>query len=55
MRKKNGVYAESVVRDILKIDEHYRIAGIMALGHSDDIPEPHTLDDIDKGKVHFLV
>jgi len=27
----------------------------MALGHSDDIPEAHTLDDIDKGKVHFLV
>ena len=55
MRQKDGVYAESVVRDILKIDEHYRIAGIMALGHSDDIPEPHTPDDIDKTKVHFLV
>ena len=55
MRKKDGVYAEKVVRDIVKIDEHYRIAGIMALGHSDDIPKPHTLDDVDKGKVHFLV
>lgn len=55
MRKKDGVYAESVVRDILKIDEHYRIAGILALGHSENIPEPHTLDDLDKGKIHFLV
>lgn len=55
MRKKDDVYAEEVVRDILKIDEHYRIAGIMALGHSDDIPKPHTLDDIDKSKIHFLV
>lgn len=55
MRKKDGVYAESVVRDIVKIDEHYRIAGILALGHSDDIPEPHTLEDIDKTKIHFLV
>ncbi|MEE0901388.1 MAG: nitroreductase family protein [Methanobrevibacter sp.] len=55
MRKKDGVYAESVVRDILKIDEHYRIAGIMALGHSDDIPAPHSPEDIDKSKVHFLV
>ena len=55
MRKKDGVYAEKVVRDIVKIDEHYRIAGILALGHSDDIPEPHTLDDIDKAKIHFLV
>ena len=55
MRKKDGVYAESVVRDIVKIDEHYRIAGILALGHSDDIPEPHALEDIDKTRIHFLV
>lgn len=55
MRQKDGVYAESVVRDILKIDEHYRIAGIMAIGHSDDIPDSHSLDDIDKSKVHFLI
>ena len=55
MRKKDGVYAESVVRDIVKIDEHYRIAGILALGYSDDIPEPHSLEDIDKTKIHFLV
>lgn len=55
MRKKDGIYAEEVVRDIVKIDDHYRIAGILALGHCDDIPEPHTLDDIDKSKVHFLV
>lgn len=55
MRKKDGVYAEEVVRDILKIDDHYRIAGIMALGHSDDIPEPKNIDDIDKNRIHFLV
>jgi len=55
MRKKDGVYAEEVVRDILKIDGHYRIAGIMALGHSDDIPQPHSPDDIDKNMIHFLV
>jgi len=55
MRQKSGVYAESVVRDILKIDEHYRIAGIMALGHSDNIPEAHSLEDIDKSRVHFLL
>jgi nitroreductase len=55
MRKKDGVYAEEVVRDILKVDSHYRIAGILAIGHSDDIPQPHTLEDIDKSKIHFLV
>ena len=55
MRKKDGVYAEEIVRDIVKIDDHYRIAGILALGHSNDILEPHTLEDIDRGKVHFLI
>ena len=55
LRSKDGRDAEEVVRDILKIDDHYRIVGIMALGHSDNIPSPHTLEDIDKGKIHFLV
>ncbi len=55
LRKKDGVDAEEIVRDIVKIDDHYRIVGIMALGHSDDIPDPHTIDDIDKEKIHFLV
>ncbi len=55
LRDKDGKDAEEVVRDILKVDNHYRVVGILALGHSDDIPEPHTLDDIDKNKIHFLV
>ena len=53
LRDKDGVDAEEVLRDIVKIDDHYRIVGILALGHSDNIPEPHTLDDIDKDKIHF--
>lgn len=55
LRDKDGRDAEEVVRDILKVDDHYRIVGILALGHSDDIPKPHTLEDIDKNKIHFLV
>ena len=55
MRKKDGVYAEEVVRDILKVDDHYRIAGILALGNIESQPEPHTVDDLDKSKVHFMV
>ncbi|WP_407413714.1 nitroreductase family protein [Methanobrevibacter sp.] len=55
LRSKDGQDSEDVVRDILKIDDHYRIVGILALGHSDDIPKPHTLEDIDKNKIHFLV
>ena len=55
LRDKDGIDAEEVVREIVKIDNHYRIVGILAIGHSDNIPEPHTLDDIDKNKIHFLV
>ena len=55
LRDKDGVDAEEVLRDIVKIDDHYRIVGILVIGHSDDIPQPHTLDDIDKSKIHFLV
>ena len=55
LRDNDGIDAEEVVREIVKIDDHYRIVGILALGHSDDIPAPHTLDDIDKNKIHFLV
>ena len=55
LRSRDGVDSEGIVRDILKIDDHYRIVGILALGHSDDIPDAHTLDDIDRNKIHFLV
>lgn len=55
LRDKNGTDAEEVVKDILKLDPHYRIVGIMALGHSDDIPEPYTIDVVDKSKIHFKV
>ena len=55
LRSKDGKDSEEVVRDILKIDSHYRIVGILALGHSDDIPKPHEMDDLDKTKIHFLV
>jgi nitroreductase len=55
LRSKNGKDSEEIVRDILKIDDHYRVVGIMALGHSDDIPPAHELADVDKNKVHFMV
>lgn len=54
-RTKDGKDSEEIVKDILALDSNYRIVGILALGHSDNIPEPHTLDDIDKNKIHFKV
>lgn len=55
LRSKDGRDSEEIVRDILKIDDHYRIVGILALGHSDNIPKAHSIEDIDKNKIHFLV
>ena len=55
LRSKDGVDAEEVVRDIVGVDPNYRIVGIMALGHIESQPVPHTPDDLDKSKIHFLV
>ena len=55
LRSRDGVDSQEIVRDILKIDDHYNIVGILALGHSDDIPDAHSIEDLDKNKIHFLV
>lgn len=55
LRSKNGVDSEEIVKNILNIDDHYRIVGILALGHSDNIPKAYDLTDIDKNKIHFIV
>lgn len=54
-KSASGEDSEKLVRDIIKIDEHYRIVGILALGIPAGDVKPHTLDDIDKNKIHFLV
>lgn len=54
-KSSDGEDSEKLVRDIIKIDDHYRIVGILALGIPDGDVKPHTLDDVDKNKVHFLV
>ena len=56
MRKSSdGEDAENLVRDIVKIDDYFRIVGILALGIPDGDVKPHTLKDIDKTNIHFLV
>ena len=51
----DGEDSEKLVRDIVKIDDYFRIVGILALGIPDGDVKPHTLEDIDKTNVHFLV
>ena len=46
---------EEVVKDITGLDDYFRIVGILALGIPDGDVKPHTLEDMDKSKIHFLV
>ena len=54
-KSSDGEDAEKLVRDIIKIDDYFRIVGILALGIPKDEIKGHTLDDMDKNKIHFLV
>lgn len=51
----DGEDSEKLVRDIVKIDDYFRIVGILALGIPDGEVKPHSLEDIDKSKIHFLI
>ncbi|WP_458453784.1 nitroreductase family protein [Methanobrevibacter sp.] len=55
LRSKDGKDSEQIVKDILKIDDYYRIVGILALGHSDNIPKAYELSDLEKNNIHFKV
>lgn len=50
-----GKDSEEVVKDITGLDDYFRIVGILALGIPDGDVKPHTLEDMDKSKIHFLV
>lgn len=39
---------------ILSVPGNFRIAGILSLGVKDSEPKPHSLDEIDKGKIHLV-
>ena len=54
-KSEDGEDSEKLVRDIVKIDDYFRIVGILALGIPDGDVAPHSLNDIDKSKIHFLV
>ncbi|MBR0271683.1 MAG: nitroreductase family protein [Methanobrevibacter sp.] len=54
-KSSEGEDAEKLVRDVVKIDDYFRIVGILALGIPDGEVKPHTLDDMDKSQIHFLI
>ena len=54
LKTKADQDCEDVVRDILNLDSHYRIVGILALGHSNKTPRPYTPEDLDKSKIRYI-
>lgn len=51
----DGEDSEKVVKEIIGLDDYFRIVGILALGIPYGEVKPHTLEDMDKSKIHFLV
>lgn len=51
----DGRDSEKAVKEITGLDDYFRIVGILALGIPDAEIKPHTLEDMDKSKIHFLV
>ena len=51
----DGKDSEEVVKDIIGIDDYFRVVGILALGMPEGEVRPHTLEEMDKSKIHFLV
>lgn len=50
----DGSDAEQNVREILSVPDKYRIAGILSLGVKAEEPKPHSPEEIDRGKIHFV-
>ena len=51
---KSGKSSEDYVREVLGIDDHYRIVGILSLGIPFHEVKGYEMEDIDKERVHYL-
>lgn len=50
----DGSDAESCVRRLIAAPDNYRIVGILALGMPENMPDPHSPEDADWNKVHYI-
>lgn len=50
----DGNDAEQNVREILSVPEKFRVAGILSLGIPAENQEPHTIDEADMSRIHYL-
>ena len=53
-RRCGAEMAEDVARRILNIPSTLSILCALALGHSDEAKEPHSLEALDRSKAHYL-
>ena len=51
---KNGESSEDYVREVLGIDDYFRMVGILALGVPFYEVKGYKIEDIDKERVHYL-
>lgn len=49
-----GNLSEDVVREVLSLENKYRIVGILSLGVKEFDVEPHSLSELDKSKVKIV-
>lgn len=50
---KDGRATDAFVRDMLGVPDPYRLEGMLAIGVPKAHPAPHTLADVDQGKIHW--
>ncbi|MBE6494539.1 MAG: nitroreductase [Methanosphaera stadtmanae] len=50
----DGISSEEVIKNILSLDDKYRVVGILSLGISENKPERHQLSQLDIDKVKYL-
>ena len=53
-RRKLALTFGALERDILGIDSHMRIVGILALGKPEKRNPAHALDELNWDKVHYI-
>lgn len=51
---KEGNESEDVIREILSLENKYRIVGILSLGVKESDLEPHSLSEVDNSKIKYV-
>lgn len=53
LRKADELTTDAYVRGILHYPDHYELEAILSLGMAESRPKPHTVRELDTGRVHW--